>query len=170
MRLIAVPLLGLALLGLTGCAGYHLGPANGVTAGARSIEVFPFDNQTLQPRLGDAVTQSVRERLQADGTFHLATHGGGDVVVTGAIKRFAREGLSYLNADVTTTENYREVVVAHVVARESGSGKVVLEKDISGYTLLNVGTDLSSAVRQGQALLADNLARNITMALTEGNW
>jgi hypothetical protein len=36
---------------------------------------LPFNNQTLQPRLGDAVTQALRERLQTDGTYHLATHG-----------------------------------------------------------------------------------------------
>jgi hypothetical protein len=170
MRFATVPFLALALLWLTGCAGYHVGPANGAVAGARSIEVLPFDNQTLQPRFGDAVTQSVRERLQTDGTYHLTTRDRGDVVVTGTIKRFRREGLSYLNTDVTTAVNYREEVVAHVVARESSSGKIVLEKDISGYTLLNVGTDMSSADRQAQSLLADDLARNITMALTEGGW
>jgi len=92
------------------------------------------------------------------------------VVVTGNIKSFQRVGLSYLNTDITTTANYREQVVAHVVARESGSGRIVLEKDISGYTLLNVGTDMSSADRQAQSLLADDLARNITLALTEGGW
>ncbi len=170
MRFSVIPWLGLALLGLTGCAGYQLGPVNGAEAGGRSVEVFPFDNQTLQPRLGDAVTQSLRERLQADGTFHLCTHGRGDVVVTGKITRFHRDGLSASATDVTTTVNYREGVVAHVVARDSSSGKVVLDKDISGYTLLNVGSDMSSAERQAQPLLADDLARNITIALTEGNW
>jgi hypothetical protein len=170
MRLVACSILSLALLCLTGCAGYHLGPANDEEAGARSIEVFPFDNQTLQPRLGDAVTQSLRERLQTDGTYHLSTHGGGDVVVTGTIKAFQRQGLSFLNSDVTTTVNYREVVQAHVVARDSSSGKIVLEKDITGSTLVNVGSDLASSDRQAQSLLADDLARNITIALTEGGW
>ena len=170
MRFGLVSFLGLVLLGLTGCAGYHLGPVEDSVAGGRSVEVFPFNNQTMQPRFGDAVTQSLRERLQADGTYHLATHGEGDVVVTGTIKGFRRAGLSYLSADITTTVNYREEVIAHVVARESGSGRIVLEKDISGYTLLNVGTDISNADRQAQSLLADDLARNITQALTEGNW
>jgi len=170
MRFGLLPLLGMVLLGLTGCAGYHLGPVNDAVAGGRSIEVFPFDNQTFQPRFGDAVTQSIRERLQADGTYHLATHGGADVVVTGTIKGFHRAGVSFSSADITTTVNYREEVVAHVVARDSSSGKIVLEKDVNGYTLLNVGTDMSSADRQTQSLLADDLARNITQALTEGGW
>ncbi len=120
---------------LAGCAGYHLGPVNGAVAGEKSIEVLPFNNQTLQPRLGDAVTQALRERLQTDGTYHLATHGPGDVVVSGVITRYNREGLSYLNNDVTTTENYRVGIIAHVIARDRNTGKVLLDKNVNGYTL-----------------------------------
>src|SRR6266704_2790712 len=34
-----------------GCAGYHLGSTNGVRAGERSVQVNPFVNQTIEPRL-----------------------------------------------------------------------------------------------------------------------
>lgn len=157
---------------LAGCAGYHLGPVNPDTAagGGKSIEVLPFNNQTLQPRLGDAVTQALRERLQTDGTYHLATHGGGDVVVTGVIRRYQREGLSYLNTDVATVENYRVGVAAHVTARERRTGKLLLDKDVNGYALVQVGTDLASAERQSLPLLAEDLARNTVELLTEGAW
>jgi outer membrane lipopolysaccharide assembly protein LptE/RlpB len=155
---------------LAGCAGYHLGPVNGVAAGEKSIEILPFNNQTLQPRLGDAVTRALRERLQTDGTYHLATHEPGDIVVSGVITRYNREGLSYLNNDVTTTENYRVGVIAHVVVRERATGKLLLEKNVNGYTLIHVGTDLADAERQSLPLLAEDLARNITELITEGAW
>src|SRR6267154_445626 len=87
---------------LNGCAPYHLGPANGGIAREKSVEVLPFNNQTLQPRLGEAVTQALRERLQVDVTYRLATQGSGDVVVTGVITRYHRQGLNYLNKDATT--------------------------------------------------------------------
>jgi hypothetical protein len=170
MRVSLTSALILAALVLCGCAGYHLGPANDAVPGGKTLEIFPFNNQTLEPRLGEAVTQAVREYVQTDGTYRLATQGGSDVVLTGTLKRYYREGLSFLNQDVTTTENYRVGLVAHVVARDSGSGKVLLEKDISGFTFVRVGSDLASADRQSLALLADDLARNITMALTEGGW
>jgi hypothetical protein len=157
-------------LSLAGCAGYHLGPVNGEIAGEKSIEVLPFNNQTLQPRLGDAVTQALRERLQTDGTYHLATHGEGDVVVTGVITRYRRQGLSYLNNDVTTTDNYRVNVTVRVIARERATGKVLLDKNVTGYTLVRVGTDLADAERQATPLLAEDLARSITELLTEGTW
>ena len=155
---------------LAGCAGYHLGPVNGAVAGEKSVEILPFNNQTLQPRLGDAVTQALRERMQADGTYHLDTHGQGDVVVTGVITRYHRFGLSYLNSDVSTTQNYRVNITAHVIVRDRATGKTLLDKDVTGYALVNVGTDLASSERQASPLLAEDLARNISELLTEGAW
>jgi hypothetical protein len=61
-------------------------------------------------------------------------------------------------------------VVAHVVARERATGKALLDKDVSAYTLVNVGMDLASAERQAAPLLAENLARNIAEKLTDGAW
>ena len=170
MRLPGMIVSGVAAVLLAGCAGYHLGPVNGAVAGEKSVEVLPFNNQTLQPRLGDAVTQALRERLQTDGTYHLATRGGGDIVVSGVITRYNREGLSYLNKDVATTENYRVGIIAHVTARETATGRVLFDKDVNGYTLVHVGTDLADAERQSLPLLAEDLARNVTVLLTEGAW
>jgi hypothetical protein len=154
-----------------GCAGYHLGPVNpNVVAGEKSIEIVPFNNQTMQSRLGDAVTQALRERMQTDGTYRLATREPGDVVVTGVITSYNREGLSFLRTDVTTAENYRVGLTAHVTARDHSTGKVLLDKNVNGYTLVQVGTDLADAERQSLPLLAEDLARNITELLTEGAW
>ncbi|HZT22630.1 MAG TPA: LptE family protein [Verrucomicrobiae bacterium] len=157
---------------LAGCAGYRLGPVNPAAgaAGQQTIEVVPFNNQTLQPRLGAAVTQALRERLQTDGTYRLATRRPGDIVVTGVITGYQRAGTSFLSTDATTAENYRVTITAHVVARDRRSGKILLDKNVTGYTLVQVGTSLAEAERQAQPLLAEDLARNITELLTEGAW
>ena len=155
---------------LAGCAGYHLGPVMGEPAGDRSVEVLPFNNQTLQPRLGDALTQAVRERLQTDGTFHLDTRGTGDIVVSGTITRYGREALSFLNTDSFTPENYRVGMVVHVVARERSSGKLLFDKDLKGYSLIHAGADLTSADLQALPLLAQDLARNLVSLLAEDKW
>jgi hypothetical protein len=140
-------------------------------AGAKSIEVQPFNNQTLQPRLGDSITQSVRERLQTDATYRLVSRGGaGDVVVTGVIRQYTRQGLGYLNTDVTTPENYRVDLVVHVIARDRLSGKTILDKDVKGHTFVHIGNDLASAEREALPLLAEDLAQNISELLTEGAW
>ena len=160
----------LAVILSAGCAGYHLGPVNGAVAGGKSIEIVPFNNQTLQPRLGDAVTRALRERMQTDGTYHLATRGPGDVVVTGVITDYHREGVSFLRTDVATAENYRVDLTAHVTARDRATGRLLLDKKVAGYTLVQVGTDLTDAERQSLPLLAEDLARSITVLLTEGSW
>jgi hypothetical protein len=168
MRFLKLPAVCAAAFLLAGCAGYHLGPVNGQIAGDKSVEVLPFNNQTLEPRLGDAVTQALRERLQADATLHLAS-GDGDIVVSGVIKTYTRAGLSYLSSDVLTANNYQVRVVAHVIARDR-TGKILLDKDVKGSTLVHVGSDLADAERQAMPLLAEDLAQNITQMLTEGMW
>jgi hypothetical protein len=103
----------------------RLSPRAGQRRGRRRKihRIVPFNNQTLQPRLGDAVTQALRERMQTDGTYHLATHGPGDVVVTGVITDYHREGVSFLRTDVATAENYRVDLTAHVTARDRATGR-----------------------------------------------
>lgn len=171
MRALTLLLSCALALALCGCAGYHLGAVNGPPAGTRTVEVLPFNNQTLQPRLGDALTQALRERFQVDGTYRLVTGGQpGDVVVSGTITKYDRETMGYLNTDSTTPQNYRVGATVHVVVRDSTSGKLLLDKDIKGHTLVNVGADLASAERQAAPLLADDIARNIVEELTEGGW
>lgn len=171
MRSRKIVLAGLAAVLLAGCAGYHLGPLNGAAAGAKSIEVQPFHNQTLEPRLGDAITQSVRERLQTDGSYRLVTRGNaGDVVVTGVVRQYSRQGLGFLNTDVATPENFRVDLLVHVIARDRLSGRLLLDQDVKGHTFVHIGNDLASAERQALPVLAEDLAQNITDLLTAGTW
>lgn len=170
MRALKVFLLCLWTTLAAGCAGYHLGAVNHQTAGARTIEVRPFNNSTLEPRLGDWMTQSLRERLQTDATYRLTTREPGDVIVTGNVRMYARQGLGYLNTDVETPENYRVDMTVHVKAVERATGKVIFERDFKGHTFIHIGNDLFSAEREAMPLLAEDAARNITEMLTEGAW
>ena len=170
MRVLNFFLPGLAVFFLAGCAGYRLGPVNGAVAGDKTVEVQPFNNLTFQPRLGEAVTQGLRERLQVDGTYRLATSEPGDLVITGVIRSYEPEGLGYLNRDSVTVQNYRVSVTAHVVVRDRASGKLVLDRDVKGHTRGNVGPDLARSERQAAPLLAADLAQNIVELLAEGAW
>lgn len=162
--------IGLLGLLLSGCAGYRLGPTNGVRAGERSIQINPFLNKTIEPRLSEAVAISLRKNLQRDGTYRLNTHNEGDIIVTGAIVSYDRTQLSYQPRDILTPRDYRISITAQVTARDRNSGKVLLDRPVTGRTTVRVGQDLNSAERQALPLLADDLAQNVTSLLVDGEW
>jgi len=58
-----------------GCAGYKLGPTNGVAAGSRTVKFKPFINRTQDPRVTEYLSTSLRKQLQQDGTYRLETSG-----------------------------------------------------------------------------------------------
>jgi hypothetical protein len=157
-------------LGGGGCAGYHLGPSDGSQAGARAIVVKPFTNRTLEPRLGDDATFALRKEIQRDGTFRLSTGADADLEVTSELVRYDRHEISFLDSDITTARDYRINLTAHVVARDRVSGKVVLDREVTGRSLMRVGSDLPSAERQTMPLVATDLARQITSLLVDGGW
>ena len=167
----ATSLLGVVLILMSsGCAGYRLGPANGRAVREKSLQVQPFSNATLEPRLNDAVTLELRKLVQRDGTFTLATREPGDIIVSGTITRFNRMEVSFLPRDVVTVQDYRLSLTARVVARDRISGQVIFDKPVTGHTLVRVGSDLVSAERQALSVLAEDLARNITDLLANGSW
>lgn len=160
--------LGLALV-VGGCAGYHLGPTNGLAAGQKSVQFNPFLNQTPEPRLGDALNLELRKELQRDGTFRLATQNDGDIVVSGTITHYDRVAISFQPADVLTVQDFRLRMTAQVVTMDRSTG--TLKTNVcQGFTLMRVGSDLTSSERQALPLVAADLARNVTSLLADGTW
>ena len=170
MRPLASLLGGLLALGLAGCASYHLGPTNGLAAGEKSVQVNFFQNKTFEPRLVEAVNSALRKNIQKDGTYRLNTRDEGDIVITGEIIRLDRSPLSFQAADIITVRDYTLLLTAKIIATERATGKVVLQREVSGKTTIRAGTDLTSAERQAVPLLANDLARNATGLLVDGTW
>jgi hypothetical protein len=132
--------------------------------------VTPFVNQTLQPRLTDAVTSQMRKELQRDGTYQLVSDGSADIVVSGTLTTYFRSEVTLSSNDILTVQDFRLSLTAQVIARERATGKEILNQPVTGYTLMRVGNDLPSAERQALPLLADDLAKNVTALLVEGKW
>ncbi len=170
MRRFLAPLLGTLALALTGCLGYHLGPTNGASAGAHSIQIDPFANKTLEPRLVDNVMNSLRKNLQQDGTYRLDTHEEGDIVLTGVITSYSRSTLSVNPTDVLTAVDYQITMTAKITARDRITGKIILDRPVTGTASLRAGNDLTSAERQAIPLLTDDFARRATAMLVDGTW
>jgi hypothetical protein len=160
----------LMALALCGCAGYRLGPTNGDTPGARTVQIVPLTNKTLEPRLGDAVTSAMRREIQRDATFKLATHEAGDIIVNGEVTGYRRRELSFLPNDIIAVQDYRLMMTVQVSARERATGRVLFDKPVTGYTLIRVGSDLVSVERQALPLLAADVAKQVASLLADGGW
>ena len=155
----------------SGCiGGYRLGPTNGDVAGAKSVQVNLFQNETYEPRLSEAVGTALRRTLQQDGTYRLSTHGDPDVILTGVITKYERSGISFNPKDVITPRDFSIIMIAKINATERSTGRVLLNREVGGRTTIRMGPDLTSAERQGVPVLAEDLARNITSLLVDGTW
>jgi hypothetical protein len=157
-------------LAMAGCAGYRLGPTNGQLAGARSIQISPPVNHTLEPRLPEYVMNSLRKNLQQDGTYRLDTHDDGDIILNAVIISYQRVGLSVEPTDVITAVVYQINMTVQVTARDRVTGKILVDKAVKGQTTLRAGNDLASAERQAIPLLTDDFAKRATSLLVDGTW
>ena len=92
----------------------------------------------------------------------------GTIVVTGEITRYSRFELSYQPKDILTVRDYQLTLTGHVTARERITGKVVLDRIVTGSTPVRVGADLANVERQAGPLLAQDLAKNVTALLVDG--
>lgn len=172
MRMRGVTWLALGAMAvlLCGCAGYRLGPTNGLAAGEKTVEVLPFANNTLEPRLTDAVTTQLRKQITKEGTYRLASHNDGDIVLSGSIVEYDRRELTFSTQDTLTVKDFRVTMVADVTATDRISGRKILNQRVTGRTLIRVGTDLVSSERQALPLLSEDLARNVVALLADGSW
>jgi hypothetical protein len=162
--------IGSLSLALGGCAGYRLGPTNGLVAGSKSIQINLFQNETMEPRLIEPVASAIRKNIQRDGTYRLNTRNEGDIVVDGIITAYERTGLSFNPRDILTPRDFQVRLSAKITAIERSTGKTILEREVLGRTTLRTSMDLASAERQAVPLLADDLAKNVTSLLVDGTW
>jgi hypothetical protein len=163
------PGLFLGLL-LSGCAGYQLGPTNGISAGSRSVQVNLFRNETWEPRLSEPLATSLRRWIQRDGTYRLASDDSASIIVEGVITDYRREPVSFQPSDILTVRDYEVRVYAKFTATERGTGRVLADSTAWGRTTVRAGADLTAAERQAVPLLAEDLARNIISVLVDGTW
>lgn len=155
-----------AVILLTGCAGYRLGPTLG--AEYRSVAVPMFRNKTYKPQLEAQITNGIIKRFQSDGTLRVVSVADADILVTGEITRYHRHELRSLRVETGTPREYRVSIDAKIEARDRVTGKVVLAPTtVTGSADTFIGNDLQSAEAQVLPLIADNLAKQVVTLIAE---
>lgn len=155
------------LIILTGCA-YHLGNVPGQEIkGIESINVPVVINETYEPGISVLVTDSIIQRLHSDGTLEVKREGNADATLEVKLTRFERSPLRSTRNDTRVVAEYRVFLLAEVTLKKIDGTKIFTET-LSGETEFFIGNDLQEGERQAMGLVADDLANNIVLRVTEG--
>jgi hypothetical protein len=162
-------LAALACLGLTGCLGYHVGPAKPYyLRDIHTIAIPTFTNKTLIPRVEVLVTSTVIKQFQQDGTFRIGNGDSADATLTGEIVRIGRSPARSVAGNVLATSEFNLDI--HVKYRLIGPDKKPIGpfSEVVGTTSFFVGTDVTTDERQALPLATEELANRLVAQLSEG--
>jgi hypothetical protein len=159
----------LLALSLSGCAGYHVGPATpAYLKQIHSIAVPTFRNTTLVPRIEVLVTSTVIKQFQQDGTFRISNEDQADAVLKGEIVAVGRSPARSLRGNVlATTEFNLALRVRYTLVGKDGK-TIAGPMEASGATSFFVGDDVATDERQAFPLAAAELAMRLVSQLSEG--
>jgi len=154
---------------LSGCAGYHIGPAKpAYLAKIQTLAVPIFQNKTLEPRIEALVTDSVIQQLQQDGTYTIQSEETADGILEGTIEQIARGRARSVRGNVDATSEFNLVVVVAFKLTDRVTGVVLKTERLTGTTSFFVGSDLQQQERQAVVLAAQNAAVRLTSIISEG--
>jgi len=159
----------LAGLVLTGCLGYHIGPAKpNYLQNVHNIAIPTFENKTLMPRVEVLVTGTVIKQFQQDGTYRVVSGDRADATLKGEISRISRSPARSVVGNVLATSEFNLAI--HVRWRLVGpDGKNLGPPgDVVGTTSFFVGTDVTTDERQALPLATEELANRLVTQLSEG--
>ena len=159
----------LACLSLSGCLGYHIGPAKPYyLRDVHTIAIPTFANKTLIPRVEVLVTDAVIKQFQQDGSFRIGSGETSDATLKGEIIRISRSPARSVTGNVLATSEFNLAV--HVKYRLVGpDGKLLGPAgEVVGTTSFFVGTDVTTDERQALPLASEELASHLVTQLSEG--
>jgi hypothetical protein len=154
---------------LTGCLGYHIGPAKPYyLRDVHVIAVPTFKNTTLLPRIEVLVTDTVIKQFQQDGTFRIASEENADATLKAEIIRIGRSPARSVRGNVlATTEFNLSMRVRYTLVGRDGKALAPAAEAI-GTTSFFVGSDVTTDERQALPLATEELAVQLVSQLSEG--
>ncbi|HST29887.1 MAG TPA: LptE family protein [Chthoniobacterales bacterium] len=159
----------LACLVLSGCLGYHIGPAKpNYLRDVHTIAIPTFENKTLLPRVEVLITDTVIKQFQQDGTYRIVSGDTADATLKAEISRISRSPARSVVGNVLATSEFN--LSMHVKWRLVGrDGKNLGPPgEVVGTTSFFVGTDVTTDERQALPLATEELANRLVTQLSEG--
>lgn len=158
----------LACLCLSGCLGYHIGPAKPYyLRDVHTIAIPTFENKTLIPRIEVLITDSVIKQFQQDGTYQITSGDKADATLKGEIISITRSPARSVSGNVLATSEFN--LAMHVKYQLVGrNGQALAPGEAVGTTSFFVGTDITTDERQALPLATEDLATRLVTQLSEG--
>ena len=154
---------------LSGCAGYHLGPATpAYLKQIHSIAVPTFKNITLIPRVEALVTGTVIKQFQQDGTFRIVNEDQSDAILKGEILAVGRSPARSVRGNVLATTEFNLFLRVRYTLMGRDGKAISGPSEASGSTSFFVGDDVVTDERQALPLAAEELAQHLVSQLSEG--
>jgi hypothetical protein len=159
----------LACLGLSGCLGYHIGPAKPYyLRDVRTIAIPTFTNKTLIPRVEVLVTDTVIKQFQQDGTFRISGGDAADATLKGEIIRITRSPARSVRGNVLATSEFNLAMRVKYRLVGPDGNPIGPSGEVVGTTSFFVGTDVTTDERQALPLATEELATRLVTQLSEG--
>ena len=154
---------------LTGCLGYHVGPAKPYyLRDVHTIAVPTFTNNTLLPRIEVLVTDTVIKQFQQDGTFQITGGDQADVTLKGEIIRVTRSPARSVRGNVLATSEFNLAMRVRYRLLGHDGKPLAPPGEAVGTTSFFVGTDVTTDERQALPLVTEELANHLVTQLSEG--
>jgi hypothetical protein len=165
----------LALLLLTGCAGYQLGPVKPKPFTAiRKIAVQNFKNDTLEPRVEVLLATAIIKQIQQDGTYQVVDEKDADAIFEGTLDNIVRRPARQVSGNVLQTREYTLTLRARYRVINRATGVEIDSRGISGTTSFFVSgsnptsADVNQDERQAIPIAAEDLAVRVVSQISEG--
>jgi hypothetical protein len=154
---------------LSGCLGYHVGPAKPqYLADVHTISVPTFTNRTLHPRIEVLVTGTVIKQFQQDGTFKIGNDENADAILQGDIVEVSRSPARSVRGNVLATTEFNLVMRVRYKLVGHDGHPLGPQGVATGTTSFFVGTDVTTDERQALPLATEQLATQLVSQLSEG--
>ena len=169
MRPSLLPVFAAAILLLSGCAGYHVGPVKPTYMnGINTISVPTLRNGTLVPRLEVPIANIVIKQFQQDGTYQIGSDENSDAILEGTVDKLSLVPTRALRGNVLQTTEFQLQLEIDFRLTSRVTGKELAHRKVIGTTEFFVGGDLQQDEQQAIPLAAEQAAVQIVSILSEG--
>lgn len=154
---------------LSGCAGYRLGGQKPThLTGITKLAVPTFDNQTLEPRLGSVVTNSLIKQIQMDGSYQIVSKDQAEAVLEGIVTRVDRSQFRSNRQNVLSTSQLQMRLSTTFVIRDTASGRPIHQGRSSANSYVFLDSNVQNSEAQALDDAAQRLAGFIANEISEG--